>query len=146
MGFLVGTSFIQGHNAVAPELQCDFFDIQGFRMTKNKLVPVVSCLVSGVFSLPSGAETEATSLTTCSSSASSREISVVYKSWPDLVPCEVRYFKHGNTTTLWSAVHKTGYCEEKSLGLVNQLQQLGYICHTLNSFDDSRKIQQSEPE
>ena len=105
-------------------------------MTKNKLNPGATCLVLGVSSLLSGANAETISITTCSSTADQREISVVYKSWPDLVPCEVLYFKHGNTTTEWSALYQTGYCEEKSLGLINELQQAGYYCSTLNSFDN----------
>lgn len=115
-------------------------------MTKNKLAPGVACLVLGAFSLPPGVHAEAISITTCSSTADQREISVVYKSWPDLVPCEVLYFKHGNTTTVWSALNQTGYCEEKSLGLVNKLQQAGYGCSTINSFDDSTETMQGELE
>lgn len=61
-----------------------------------------------------------------------RRVEVNYLNAPDLLPCEVNYYKDSEApdiqNTLWQASNQEGYCEAQAQTFVNKLLDWGWNC------------------
>lgn len=59
-----------------------------------------------------------------------RKVEIFYTDEAKKLPCEVRYFKEGETEprSLWNAQNETGYCEQKASSLISTLEGAGFSC------------------
>ncbi len=89
---------------------------------------IIKILVVAMFSVPVSAYADSWS---CSSENNVREINIEYPSSAPL-PCHVVYKKltegFEDPQILWSAYHDDTYCEEKARGLVEKLEESGWVC------------------
>jgi hypothetical protein len=65
----------------------------------------------------------------CTQGSSARRVEIAYSSSAE-VPCEVRYYKEGESSpqVLWSAATQSGYCEMQARDFVAKLQAMGWVC------------------
>ncbi|MCK4858876.1 MAG: hypothetical protein KAT58_12960 [candidate division Zixibacteria bacterium] len=70
--------------------------------------------------------------TTCTKGNLSRTVEITYAGEQGKAPCEVHYKKvteaPGHDQVLWSAEHKSGYCEKKKREFVDKLTSWGWSC------------------
>jgi hypothetical protein len=80
-------------------------------------------------SLPALAAAQSSRSFPCTQGNLARRVEIAYSGSAD-VPCEVRYFKDGESTpqVLWSAAIQAGYCETQARDFVAKLQAMGWVC------------------
>jgi hypothetical protein len=94
--------------------------------------PLVTLVL--VTALPSLAAAQSVRSYTCSQGNLTRRVEVAQLGAAE-VPCEVRYFKEGQTApqVLWNAQSEAGYCETQARDFVAKLQGLGWVCSDVGS-------------
>jgi hypothetical protein len=94
--------------------------------------PLVTLVL--VSALPSPAAAQSVRTYTCTQGDLTRRVEVARLGAAD-VPCEVRYFKEGETDpqVLWNAQAEAGYCEAQARDFVAKLQGFGWVCSDAGS-------------